>query len=110
MDLNEYQKRALETATYDPKYKVIYPAFGLGSEAGEVLGKVKKWLRGDDGNEALTEERRDAIKAELGDVLWYIAVLAKDLDLNLSDVAEANVEKLKSRKERGQLTGDGDKR
>jgi len=110
MDLNEYQKRALDTAGYDDKYKILYPALGLGNEAGEVLGKIKKWLRGDDGEGSISAERTQALKDELGDVLWYVAVLARDLDLNLEDVARGNVEKLKSRKERGAIKGDGDKR
>lgn len=110
MDFNEYQKKALETALFPREHKIVYPALGLGNEAGEVMGKIKKWLRGDDGKDSLSEERREALKDELGDVLWYLAVLAKDLDLDLSDVAEHNINKLHSRKERGVLHGDGDKR
>ena len=110
MEFNEYQKRALETALFPEKYKIIYPAIGLGNEAGEVLGKVKKWLRGDDGDGDMSEERKLALKDELGDVLWYLAVLARDLGLNLDEIAKLNIEKLKSRKERGALKGDGDKR
>ncbi len=110
MEFNEYQKKALETALYSEKYKVIYPAFGLGNEAGEVLGKIKKWLRGDDGEGEMNEERKLALRDELGDVLWYLAVLARDLGFELDEVAKLNIEKLKSRKERGALHGDGDKR
>ena len=110
MELNEYQERALETAMHGKEHKIIYAALGLGNEAGEVLGKIKKWLRGDDGKGEMSEERKDALKGELGDVLWYVAVLANDLGLNLDDVARANVEKLKSRKERGAIMGDGDTR
>lgn len=111
MDLNEYQKKAVVTALYDQKHKIVYPALGLGNEAGEVLGKIKKWMRGDDGVEgAISEERKEAIKGELGDVLWYLAALARDLDLNLGDIAEANIQKLQSRQERGAIKGDGDKR
>ena len=110
MELNEYQKKALETALYPDKYKVIYAAMGLGNESGEVLGKIKKWLRGDDGDGAMSEERRQALKEELGDVLWYLAVLSRDLNLELDDIAKVNVEKLKSRKERNVLKGNGDTR
>ncbi len=110
MELNEYQKKALETAIYPSKYKVIYAALGLGNEAGEVMGKIKKWLRGDDGDGEMSAERRQAIKEELGDVLWYLAVLAHDLDLKLDDIAKINVEKLASRKDRGAIKGDGDTR
>ena len=110
MELNEYQKKALLTATYGEKYRVIYPALGLGNEAGEVLGKVKKWLRGDDGEGVLSPERKQALKEELGDVLWYIAVLARDLDLTLDDIGAGNINKLQSRQERGVIKGDGDNR
>jgi NTP pyrophosphatase (non-canonical NTP hydrolase) len=110
MELNEYQKKAITTALYPEKYKVIYPALGLGNESGEVLGKIKKWLRGDDGVEVMSTERKEAIQGELGDVLWYLAVLANDLGVSLEDIAQENIEKLQSRKERGILKGDGDKR
>jgi NTP pyrophosphatase (non-canonical NTP hydrolase) len=110
MELNEYQKKALDTALYPEKYKIVYPALGLGNEAGEVMGKIKKWLRGDDGEGVMSDERREGLKGELGDVLWYLAVLARDLDISLEDVAKENIEKLQSRKERGALKGDGDKR
>ncbi|OHB10625.1 MAG: hypothetical protein A3G05_00830 [Candidatus Zambryskibacteria bacterium RIFCSPLOWO2_12_FULL_45_14] len=110
MNLSEYQKKALKTALFPKKYKVIYAAMGLGNEAGEVLGKIKKWLRGDDGNGAMSKERRLALRDELGDVLWYLAVLSRDLGLNLDDIAKLNIEKLESRKKRGALKGDGDKR
>ncbi len=110
MELNEYQKEALKTAMYPAKHKIVYSAMGLGNEAGEVMGKIKKWLRGDDGEGAMSDERRESLKGELGDVLWYLAVLANDLDLTLDDIAKNNVEKLQSRKERGTLQGDGDKR
>ena len=110
MEFTEYQKLALKTALFPKKYKIIYSAMGLGNEAGEVLGKVKKWLRGDDGDGEMSEERKLALKDELGDVLWYLAVLARDLNLDLDEIAKLNIDKLKSRKERGALKGDGDKR
>ena len=109
MNLNDYQKKALTTALYPKKYKIIYAALGLGNEAGEVQGKIKKWLRGDDG-EDMSDERREVLKGELGDVLWYLAVLAADLGLDLDDVAESNLSKLQSRQQRGTLQGDGDTR
>ena len=110
MELNEYQKKALTTALYPEKYKIIYPAMGLGNETGEVMGKVKKWLRGDDGEGAVSDERKEMLKGELGDVLWYLSILAHDLDLSLDDIAKANIDKLQSRKERNVLKGDGDTR
>lgn len=111
MELNEYQKKALETAMYDPKYKVVYPTLGLAEETGEVVGKIKKWLRGDDGTDgAISPERKEAIKGELGDVLWYLSVLANDLGMTLEEVAKFNVDKLQSRHARGAIKGDGDQR
>ena len=110
MELNKYQKMALKTALHKKKYKIIYPAFGLGNEAGEVMGKIKKWLRGDDGDGPMSSNRKEALKGELGDVLWYLAVLSHDLNLSLDDIAQANILKLQSRKKRGKLRGDGDKR
>ncbi len=110
MELNEYQKKAISTAVYPKKYKIIYPAIGVGDEAGEVLGKVKKWMRGDDGKGKMSTERKEALIHELGDVLWYLAVLADDLDTSLDDIAKANVNKLQLRKKKGKLKGDGDKR
>lgn len=110
MELNEYQKKAMETAVYPEQYKIIYSALGLSEEAGEVTGKVKKWLRGDDGVGLISDERKEAIKLEMGDVLWYLAALSKDLGFSLGDVADANIQKLKSRKERDALKGNGDNR
>ncbi|MDP9249352.1 MAG: nucleoside triphosphate pyrophosphohydrolase family protein [bacterium] len=110
MELNEYQKKALRTANYEEKYKIIYPVLGLGNEAGEVMGKVKKWLRGDDGVGVLSDERRQALKEEMGDVFWYLAVLARDLDLTLEEIADVNIKKLESRQARGTIKGDGDNR
>ena len=110
MELNQYQKMALKTAFYKAKYKIIYAALGLGNEAGEVMGKIKKWLRGDDGDGPMSKNRREELKGELGDVLWYLAVLSRDLNLSLDDIAKANILKLQSRKKRGALKGDGDKR
>lgn len=110
LDINEYQHKATETAVYPGKGEVLgllYVGLGLG-EAGEVQGKIKKVLRDDNG--VVTPEKREAILSELGDVLWYAAQIATELDANLSDVAQANLDKLAGRKERGTLTGSGDVR
>ena len=103
MSLNEYQSAAAKTAVYKTAHQILYPALGLAGEAGEVANKVKKMLRDN-------EFDRDAIVAEIGDVLWYIAALSRDLNVNLQDIALANIEKLYGRKERGTLKGSGDKR
>jgi NTP pyrophosphatase (non-canonical NTP hydrolase) len=80
----------------------------LASEAGEVAGKVKKVLRDQGGD--FTSAPLEGLKDELGDVLWYIAVLAGDLGLSLDEIATANLGKLASRKDRGRLSGGGDRR
>ena len=98
-----YQDFTDSTAIYPPEKGLEYTALGLASEAGEFAGKVKKAIR-DNTYDA------DAMAAELGDVLWYLARAAAELDYHLSTIAEMNVEKLKSRKERNVLSGSGDTR
>ena len=106
MNANEYQRLARTTAIYPRKMEVIYPALGLAGETGEVLEKIKKWIR--DGHDI--ETVRANVKKEGGDVLWYLANLLSDLDLTLDEVMEANVAKLADRAERGVLKGSGDNR
>lgn len=107
MTLNEYMKAALETAMYPEEYRIIYPALGIAGEAGEVADKVKKVIR-DYGS--FTDERKREIVKEIGDVLWSCAVLSNDLGYTLEEVGIMNIEKLKSRKERGVIGGSGDNR
>lgn len=112
MTLNEYQTGARTTALYPEHARIVYPALKLAGEAGEVAEKLGKLMR-DEGylpGNALTDEQRSALAAELGDVLWYVANLAADLDLSLDDVAAGNLAKLASRKARGVLHGSGDER
>ena len=93
MNFNDYQTKSRKTAKYPViGHPVIYPTLGLVNEAGEVAGKIKKVFRDKDGQ--INEETREALKAELGDVLWYIAQVATELDLSLDDIAEANIAKL----------------
>lgn len=106
MNINTYQQEAAKTAIY--KDKLIYPTLGLAGEAGEIANKVKKILRDNSGN--LQESVREDLICELGDVLWYIAALATDLNVELSEVANKNIEKLNSRKNRGAIGGSGDNR
>lgn len=109
MRLNEYQEKAKATAVYPAMgMNYSYPALGLVGEAGEVAEKVKKIIRDQDG--VLTEENKIEIGKELGDVLWYIAIMADEMGLTLQTVAEENLKKLWSRKERGVLGGSGDNR
>jgi NTP pyrophosphatase (non-canonical NTP hydrolase) len=106
MELNEYQKEAKKTAIYPSP--IIYPALGLCGEAGEVAEKVKKVLR--DNNGVFTDAKKEEIVKELGDVLWYVANTASDIGFTLEDVAQGNIDKLNSRKERGKISGNGDNR
>jgi NTP pyrophosphatase (non-canonical NTP hydrolase) len=109
MNFSEYQTKSRKTAGYPAiGNPVIYPVLGLVNEAGEVAGKIKKVFRDKDGQ--ISEETREALKAELGDVLWYIAQVATELDLSLDDIAEHNIAKLYDRLERGKIRGDGDNR
>lgn len=107
MNFIEYQDEAVRTAVYPDSNKIVYPALGLGNEAGEVLGKIKKCIRDNSSN---FESRKEIIADEIGDVLWYIAALCRDLDLSMNDVAVNNIKKLRDRQERNVLQGDGDKR
>lgn len=106
MELNEYQKKARETADYPKEYHIIYPALGVAGEAGEVAEKIKKVLR--DNNGRFTQSVIPNIIKELGDVLWYVAILAEDLGYTLNDVAQLNIDKLADRKNRDMIHGSGD--
>ncbi|GAB2668691.1 nucleoside triphosphate pyrophosphohydrolase family protein [Barrientosiimonas humi] len=109
MQMDEYQQAALRTAApKDKKNELLHLVLGLVGESGEIAEKFKKWVRDLDSDEAAID--RDDIKQELGDVLWYTAVLADYLGLRLEDVAQANVDKLASRQARGVLGGSGDQR
>lgn len=109
MDFSDYQIKSRRTANYPAiGHPVIYPALGLVNEAGEVAGKIKKVFRDQDGQ--ISNETRQALKAELGDVLWYIAQVATELNLSLDEIAEYNIAKLYDRLERGRIQGDGDNR
>ncbi len=107
-DLDLYQKVALTTAIYPREQAIIYPTLGLTGEAGEVANKVKKIIR--DGSNKNDNSMVSEIKSEIGDCLWYIAVLADDIGCKLSDIANTNLVKLANRKEKGTIGGSGDKR
>jgi NTP pyrophosphatase (non-canonical NTP hydrolase) len=107
--LNEYQKESRKTwSLIHTDHPIVYPTLGLVNEAGELAGKVKKIFRDKGGQ--ISPEDREALKYELGDVLWYLAQIATELDLSLQEVAESNLEKLFDRKARGAIGGEGDKR
>lgn len=109
MDFTSYQTKSRRTAKYPAiGHPVIYPTLGLANEAGEVAGKVKKIFRDKSG--VIGEVEREALKGELGDVLWYLAQVCTELEISLDEVAGHNIEKLYSRFERGAIGGDGDDR
>lgn len=109
MNFTDYQTKSRATAKYPIiGHGVIYPTLGLVNEAGEVAGKIKKVFRDKDGE--ISAETREALKAELGDVLWYISQVATELELSLDEIAEANIAKLLDRLERGKIKGEGDNR
>ena len=109
MEFNHYQRESRKTALYpDVGSNTIYPTLGLVGEAGEVADKVKKILRDKKG--VFDKNSKDDIKFELGDVLWYIAQLSSELVYELEEVANSNLQKLNSRKIRGQISGSGDNR
>ena len=103
MTADFYEERASLTAIYPKEKALEYLALGLTSEAGEVAGKVKKLIRDGKGD-------KKAIASEIGDVLWYCAMLAKETKVSLNDIMKDNLKKLYSRKERGTLKGSGDNR
>lgn len=108
LSFDAYQKLAHRTAKFPDEIGLIYTALGLNGEAGEVAEIVKKIYR-DAGGE-ISDERREKLKLELGDVLWYISQLARILGLSFDDIAVANVNKLQDRLERGTIHGSGSNR
>lgn len=105
MKLDDYQNRAATTAIYPSEKGIEYTALGLASEAGEVASIVSKWIRGD--KEKINETD---IAKELGDVLWFVGMMAHELDIKLSTIATINLDKLLNRQNKGTLQGDGDNR
>lgn len=110
MTFDEYQAQSITTAVHHPNQEMDKTIFALGiaGEAGEVIEKWKKIIAYRDG--VVTDEDKQELSKELGDVMWYIAVFAEQLGLSLDDIARLNVEKLASRKERDIIKGSGDNR
>ena len=85
MDFNEYQRMALTTAMYpDRGNNLTYPVLGLGGESGEICEKIRGKLR--------TDSERKALAKELGDILWYTALVADELGVNLSQAAPFGID------------------
>jgi len=108
-DIDEYQRQAGFTAVYpECGFNLVYPTLGLCGESGEFAEKVKKAIRDDGGH--LTGDRKTGLAYELGDILWYVAACARELQIPLSEIIDMNLRKLQGRKERGKLGGSGDSR
>jgi len=104
-----YENLAGQTAIFPKDRALEYLALGLTSEAGEVAGKVKKLIRDGEDVEGF-EMKKIAIASEIGDVLWYCAMMAKEVGVPLNTIMQENLRKLHDRKERGTLQGSGDDR
>ena len=106
----EYQEQTNNTATYPKDTQLAaltYTALGCAGEAGELANKVKKIIRGD---HTLTDDVKNAILNEVGDVLWYLAQICETLEENLAFVALMNLEKLEKRRKDNKIMGEGDYR
>jgi NTP pyrophosphatase (non-canonical NTP hydrolase) len=109
MDMDEYQRLALRTASPHDKPNALFDLLlGLVGETGEIAEKAKKIIRDKDSD--FSQWDTDDLKKELGDVLWYLAVLADHFKLPLEDVAQHNIAKLADRQRRGVIGGSGDHR
>lgn len=115
MEFDKYQKHTQRTAQYKHgatrnvrTRDLVYPVLGLNGEAGEVAEKLKRLIREDKQN--ISDDAREAIALELGDVLWYVAQSALRLRYKLSDIAQMNIDKLASRRKRNKILGSGDNR
>ena len=109
MTFDEYQRKAMRTARpHEAKDELMHLVLGLVGEAGEIAEKFKKWVRDQDSDESKIDVQD--MKKELGDVLWYVSVMAAYLGLSLDDVASYNIAKLADRKKRNVLHGSGDNR
>ena len=111
MNFKDYQEKAITTAVFPKEQALPYLTLGLVGEAAEAANKVKKIIRGDyDDNPEMAEKALIDIAMELGDTLWYLTVLASELDTDLSVIAAANLDKLQDRAKKNTLKGSGDDR
>lgn len=112
--IDQYQKDATKTVTYpNAGSNLVYPAIKLAGEAGETADKIGKFWRNSGifpTKKTLDKGQIESILLEMGDVLWYLAALATELNCPLSFVAKLNLEKLAKRKENNTLKGEGDNR
>lgn len=116
MDFDDYQEKARSTAVYPRERRIDYPMTMIAGEAGELVGRYGKILRGDDGTGdpakviARDPELHAHLVKEIGDILWGLAVLSGELGVSFDEVAQQNLEKLQDRQRRDVLKGSGDTR
>lgn len=107
-NFDEYQAESKKTAIYPRQGdNYIYPTLGLLSEAGELADRIKRIDRDDKG--VVTPGKRAEVAGELGDILWYAAMVATEFRLSLQEIADANLVKLSGRQNRGTLSGFGER-
>tara|TARA_R100000329_G_scaffold135006_1_gene115211 strand:+ start:234 stop:569 length:336 start_codon:yes stop_codon:yes gene_type:complete len=111
MDLDQYQEVASNYAMFPSDTSLMYLTLGLCGESGEVAEKIKKYVR-ENGplQNTYPIQYKEALIRELGDVLWYLANLAKALNVPLNYVATKNIEKIQKRLENNTIKGEGDDR
>lgn len=126
LSLNEYQKKEMSTCLPESD-NLFYMLANLVGEVGEFASKAGKHMRKgklhtttmqrDEEGKILhtqiwniSDEERKLMLSEIGDILWQTAGLAHVMGVSLEEVAEENLSKLASRKERHVIAGDGDKR
>src|SRR5437763_6546450 len=107
MNFRDYQKAALETdqAPGTGEKSLAIPLFGLAGEAGSLLTEYKKLLRDGPAYRLFS----DRIAEEIGDVLWYLANIASKAGLDLQEVAETNLKKVRNRWQRSAENASGQK-
>ena len=113
MTIDDYSKTAITTLTSNHGYgdisaELLAQILGLVGESGEVAEKFKKIIRDKQG--VISDEDKQELVKELGDILWYVNAVASLLGSSLDEVATKNIEKVLSRKQRGQTHGSGDNR
>ena len=107
MNFNQYQEQAKITAIYPVVGEsYVYPMIGLSGEVGELNEKIKRVFRGS----YSLEEIKPALLLELGDILWYVTMVATEFGFSMDDVASTNLEKLNKRMSEGKINGSGDNR
>lgn len=107
MKIDDYADRAMETCLSSAD-NMYYAMSLIASEAGEINGHWSKVIRDDNGE--ISEERGSLMDKEAGDILWGLALYAKRRGVKLSELAQANLDKLGSRASRGVIGGSGDDR